>query len=178
MERVGETVFLIHREKYLTAPIPNIHGYDHTFPKEYTLWEDDVQGSEFHQRITQYRLGDLRLLIRFGLDGYFGGEETLGTNSASDSMTDTSGEASASDFMADTSGEISVSSKGEGQEVLQVEGGEPIPQEVIFIIKTRTKFDYSTRTTRTELDLTDITPRLWVTQIPTLIVGLHDHGLF
>jgi len=58
------------------------------------------------------------------------------------------------------------------------EGGQQVSQESIFDIKTRSAFDFKTRTIKKEIDMTDIIPRLWISQIPTLIVGFHDRGLF
>ncbi|RAK75164.1 uncharacterized protein BO72DRAFT_498305 [Aspergillus fijiensis CBS 313.89] len=58
------------------------------------------------------------------------------------------------------------------------EGGRSISQSTIIDIKTRSMFDFQTRTVRKEIDMTDLTPRLWVSQIPTLVVAYHDWGLF
>ncbi|RMD40199.1 hypothetical protein DV735_g4934, partial [Chaetothyriales sp. CBS 134920] len=67
---VGTTVFLLRRENSPTTLIPDVRGYGHTFPEEYTTWESEVKNSVSHQRIIQYRFGGFNLLVRFEVDGY------------------------------------------------------------------------------------------------------------
>lgn len=167
MGMVGNTVFFVRRERSPTELIPNVRGYGHTFPEEYTSWERDVKGSESHQRIIQYGFGELRLLVRFESDGYFRKDKTSRSKTYSDSLIDAFGDASIS--------HVTVTN----QEGLRIEeGGQPVPQKDVFDIKTRSVYDFKTRTIKKEIDMTDIIPRLWVSQIPTLIVGFHDRGLF
>jgi len=53
--------------------------------------------------------------------------------------------------------------------------GRPFPQEGIIDIKTRSAFHFETCTIK-EIDMTDLTPRRWVFQIPTLIVSIMNTG--
>jgi len=127
-----------------------------------------VKGSESNQRIVQYDFGGLRLLVRFEADGHFpkkDGAPRLELDSGS--LIGAFKGASVSRAIAT------------GQKGLRIkEGGQPIPQKDIFDIKTRSMFDRTTRSIKKEIDMTDIIPRLWVSQIPNLIVGFHDRGLF
>lgn len=166
--KVGNTLFLIRRENSPQELIPNVRGYGHTFPEEYTSWEKDVKRSSSHQRIIQYRFGGLHLLVRFEVDGYFRDKDgRLDPPLEPSSLVDAFGSTSVGHAIVT------------GQRRLQIkEGGQPISQESIFDIKTRSAFDFKTRTIKKEIDMTDIIPRLWISQIPTLIVGFHDRGLF
>ncbi|XRM49286.1 hypothetical protein ABZX51_012160 [Aspergillus tubingensis] len=58
------------------------------------------------------------------------------------------------------------------------EAGRRVDQRDIIDIKTRSMVDFKTKAIKKEIDMTDLTPRLWVSQIPTLIVAYHNRGLF
>lgn len=168
LARVGHTVFFIRRENSPTELIPNVKGYGHTFPEEYTTWEKDVKSSKSHQRMIQYRFGGLCLLVRFGVDGYFRKEDDKPDPPAKmNSLLRDLGSASVGKETA----------TGRGRLRMQ-KGGQPTCQQSIFDIKTRSAFDFKTRTIKKEIDMSDITPRLWISQIPTLVVGFHQRGLF
>ncbi len=168
MEAVGNTVFFIRREKTPTELIPDVRGFGHTFPDEYTSWEGDVKSSVSHQRIIRYQFGGLCLLVRFEADGYFPrDDETARPPNDTGSLIDALEGVSVGRPTTMTGGTLNL-----------VKGGRSIPQNDVFDIKTRSQFDFKTRTVKKEIDLTDILPRLWVSQIPTLIVGFHDRGLF
>ncbi|RMZ91686.1 hypothetical protein DV736_g1111, partial [Chaetothyriales sp. CBS 134916] len=174
---VGTTVFFVRRESSPTTLIPNVRGYGHTFPEEYTTWEKDVKNSVSHQRIIQYRFGGLHLLVRFEVDGYQRQED--GTSNVPLEPNSLIDDASINSSFA-TLGTTSIGrTKPTGQGRIQIkEGGHPISHQRIFDIKTRSAFDFQTRTIKKEIDLTDLIPRLWVSQIPTLVVAYHDRGLF
>ncbi|KIX03283.1 uncharacterized protein Z518_06835 [Rhinocladiella mackenziei CBS 650.93] len=178
--RVGKTVFFIRRENSPSELIPNVRGYGHTFPEEYTTWDQDVKKAGSHQRVIQYNFGGLRLLVRFEADGHFRQSDSDAAKVLSPqpepepegegvSLVEAFGSASLGHAVATPT----------DQKCLHIKhGGEPISQEDIFDIKTRSAFDHKTGTIKREIDMTDITPRLWVSQIPTLIVGFHERGLF
>jgi len=167
--KVGHTVFFIRREKSPTELIPNVKGHGHTFPEEYTSWEKDAKGSVSHQRIIQYEFGGLRLLVRFGVDGYHREEEGTAPDPELDETS-----------LVDAFGTTSVGHAwAVGQKSLQIkQGGQSVPQNAIFDIKTRSVFDFKTQTIKKKIDTADILPRLYMSQIPTLLVGFHDRGLF
>jgi hypothetical protein len=166
IEQVENTVFFIRRENSPKELIPDVRGYGHRFLEEYTSWGKAVAGSESHQRIIQYQFGGLRLLVRFESDGYIrkGDRERSSVESSIDVD------------------DLTRMLKGHPQTEVKVnlhiqERGCPVQQDDIIDIKTRSRFDFKTRTVK-EIDKTDIIPRLWVSQIPTLVVGYHDRGLF
>ncbi|WEW56459.1 hypothetical protein PRK78_001903 [Emydomyces testavorans] len=161
VEKVGDTVFFVRKEDSPTQLIPNIRGYGHSFLDEYTSWEKDVKDSKSHQRIIKYKFGGLDFLVRFECDGYMKQDNQASEQQkCSDTLPEALANATLDCAIASSRGEI-----------LQVkEGGWPVSQEHVFEIKTRS--------IRSEFDVTDIIPKLWVTQIPKLIVGFHDRGLF
>ncbi|KAN0085300.1 hypothetical protein V8E54_001767 [Elaphomyces granulatus] len=166
MERVGNTVFLLRRENSPTELISDVRGYGHTFPEEYTSWGRALAGSESHQRIIRYDFGGLRFLVRFESDGYIRKEDKAERTVESTDVNS-------------LIGMLRGHSPTVAKDGLHIEeGGCPVPQEDVIDIKTRSEFDFKTRTLKKEINMTDLTPRLWVSQIPTLIVGYHNHGLF
>ncbi|KAF2669716.1 hypothetical protein BT63DRAFT_471224 [Microthyrium microscopicum] len=172
LELIGNTIFLVRKESSPTALIEDIRGYGHTFPESYTSWEPDVKRSSSHQRIVRYHFGGLNCLVRFGTDGYYkdiakgGGEDTQ--KSPSDTGT----------TMLEDLEELTVSGAGRpattengAESLLQAEkAGQPISQDAILEIKTKHgKFP---------IDMADVYPRLWVTQIRNFVLAYHDRGVF
>ena len=145
-----------------------VRGYGHTFPEAYTTWDADVKGSASHQRLTQYRFGNLHCLIRSESDGYFPDlvvRKCKADGSAIPNGDDASGLQSAA-------ASLSVSEKVIGKPdklVIQIAGHE-IPQAAIFDLKTRSA--------RRDVDIDEFLPRLWVNQIPNFIIARHDSGKF
>lgn len=70
VEMVGETLFLIRRERSPREQILDVRGFGHSFPEANTTWDADCPRSETHQRIVRYQLGDLNTMIRSEADGY------------------------------------------------------------------------------------------------------------
>ncbi|PYH88611.1 hypothetical protein BO71DRAFT_338470 [Aspergillus ellipticus CBS 707.79] len=168
METVGESVFFIRRENSPTDLIPDVRGYGHTFLEEYTSWNRGLPGSESHQRVIRYDFGGLHFLVRFESDGYIpkDDEQPLNEGQKVEPGLET---------MINTLNLAPPATQG----VLHVEeGGRPIAQGEVVDIKTRSMFDFKTRTIKKEIDLTELTPRLWVSQIPTLVVAYHNQGAF
>lgn len=154
VEVVGETVFLVRRENSPLEKIPDIRGYGHTFPDAYTSLEDSVKGSVTHQRLISYDFAGLELIVRSEVDGY---------------LSD----------LADDAVESSVTSKSvEGLSI--VAGGRAIPQEALFDPKTRNAWDFKTRRARKRSDeiFEQEVPKLWIKQIPNMIVAYNQRGVF
>ncbi|KAF7561336.1 hypothetical protein G7046_g2808 [Stylonectria norvegica] len=170
-EVVGETVHLIRRENSPTELIPDLTGFGHTFPKYYTTWENDVNKSVSHQRILKYQFGGLHLMVRFQGDGY------IKPTSRKTSPKPPGGKADdCTDLLARLS-ELELGSSEEGHQIESpefkvVEGGEVIPQEAVFDLKTRAHYKVDDDT------LGDQLPRLWVAQVEQLIVAYHKHHKF
>ncbi|KAH9905798.1 hypothetical protein F4778DRAFT_679493 [Xylariomycetidae sp. FL2044] len=172
VEVVDGTVFLIRRENSPTELIEGIYGFGHTFPENYTTWDEDVRGSDNHQRILRYSFGDLNLLLRFGADGYMIDEAKMSTKAQTSAKT-TSMPSSISDLEASLIGaQISTVSSAPQAEVSLKSGGKMVDQSLVFDIKTRSikKKDQDV--------LGEEIPRLWVAQIPTFILAYHRNGLF
>lgn len=167
IDKVGNTVFFLRRENSPMELIPDVRGYGHNFVDEYTSWGREVRGSESHQKVIQYDLGGFHFAVRFEVDAYFGSHGTddqrLSGKSDVEEITDL------------LKGETPTESK----DILTIEkGGRHIMMKDIIDIKTRARYVNTRPPTIKEIDLADITPRLWVSQIPTLIVGYHKFGLF
>jgi hypothetical protein len=172
VEIIGNTVFFIRKENDPREIIPDVRGYGHSFPERNTTWENDVKGSETHQRILRYKLGSLNCMVRFECDGYIKDDTIQGNEidkpSASASDTDL---LSAFGTAAITQPLSTQFPNTGGVEVEH--GGAEIPQHSIFDLKTRSG------RYKSDIDMSDIHPQLWIKQIPNFIVAYHDGaGLF
>jgi len=173
IEIVGDTAFLIRMGISPTELIPDVWGYGHTYPEAYTRWDNGLKDSVSHQRIVRYRIGGLSCLLRFESDGYikekaFSGSEQSETQVK---ISKLSKEAEMSALLLEAES-MFVSErapvKGAG---LKVElAGKEVPQSAIFDLKTRSA--------RKEINMEEIYPRLWLSQIPNLIVAYHRSGKF
>ncbi|KAH5416795.1 hypothetical protein HBI82_136560 [Parastagonospora nodorum] len=171
---IGNTVFFLRKENDPRELIPNVRGYGHSFPEANTTWENDVKGSETHQRIVQYDLGGLRFLVRFECDGYIMEESFKTKDRVKKKPTATTH----IDDLLPGLGTASITpaplSRSPGSDYIPIEhGGTEIPQHSIFDLKTRSgKY-------KSEIDMSDIYPQLWIKQVPNFIVAYHDGaGLF
>ena len=178
LEAVGDTVFFIRKESSPKETIPNVFGYGHTFPEAYTTWENDVKGSESHQRIIQYRFGGLSFLLRFESDGYLPDKVATATGTPESKATVTKVHDSLeadpsrlSDLIQTTAVAPKTLNLEGGLEVM-VGGNENIPQSALFDLKTRSAKKRNVDTLSEEL------PRLWIAQIPNFILGYHESGVF
>ncbi|KAE8855687.1 hypothetical protein PTNB73_09973 [Pyrenophora teres f. teres] len=171
VEVIGNTVFFIRKENDPKEVIKDIRGFGHTFPEAYTTWDKDVKGSDTHQRIIKYTFGGLNCLVRFESDGYIK-NISKGGDKVSDKVT--VGEDDLLQALQGTT--IGHSSKTFSKTLDRISvkhGGSVVPQSSIFDMKTRSgkhnKF----------IDMSDISPQLWLKQIPNFILAYHDgHGLF
>ncbi|PWY66021.1 hypothetical protein BO70DRAFT_257485, partial [Aspergillus heteromorphus CBS 117.55] len=171
MDRVGRTVFFIRRENSPTELIPDVRGYGHNFVDAYTAWGPGLADSASHQRLIRYDFGGRHYLVRFESDGFIAEEP------AEDSRTvesDTS--------LADVAATLNIGPSGQMPATtgdLHVEdGGRPVAHGAVMDIKTRSMLDFKTREIKKEINMTDLTPLLWVSQIPTLAVAYHRQGTF
>ena len=170
---VGDTVFLIRRENSPTQLIPDVKGYGHTFPENYTTWASNVKNSASHQRIIRYDLGGLDCLVRYEVDGYLrhlAKEEATepGTEDLKPSADDLN------DLLVSAlpSREPIAVGPSKGKALAILHRGDAIPQAAIFDLKTRSVYKITEDTLGGEL------PRLWVGQIPNFILARHKSGLF
>jgi hypothetical protein len=174
VEIIGNTVFFIRRENSPTELIKDVRGYGHSFPEAYTTWDAEVKGSESHQRILRYSFSGLDCLIRFEADGYLETEvQTLESKATKKSSTfqDSSDLATIFDNTS-FRGQTGVSLSNAPLAI--TENGALIPRTALVDIKTRSirKKDSESDTFATQIS------RLWLRQIPYLILSYHEYGSF
>jgi hypothetical protein len=127
-----------------------------------------VKGSVSHQRLIEYRFGNLHCLIRSESDGYF--PDLVVRKSKADGPAILNGDDASG--LQSAAASLSVSEKVIGKPdklVIQLSGN-AIPQGAIFDLKTRSA--------RRDVDINEFLPRLWVNQIPNFIIARHDSGKF
>ena len=185
VEVVNQTVHLIRREKSPTEIIPNVRGYGHAFPENYTVWNRSVKFSTSHQRILGYSFGGIKCVVRFEADGYLpnlvdGDKETRG-GEKDRNLDDTKTIVSIDDFPFnldfgndESVREMRLISEPGTQPLRISSAGIKIPQCSIFDLKTR-----SVKRKVDEQETFDIElPRMWLAQIPNFVLAYHEHGTF
>ena len=180
MQVIGDTIFLVRKENSPREVIDGVYGYGHTFPEKYTTWAPAVKGSVSSQRLVKYNFSGLTCLVRFESDGYLK-DRALGDEESSDKDLFAQPKLLKSPQGPDAStllskfGSATVSDKvpDKHSRELTIElGGRLIPQHAVFDLKTR-----SGRSARS-IDMNEVLPRLWVSQIPNFIIGYHQSGKF
>jgi hypothetical protein len=171
---IGNVVHLVRRENSPTETIPDIYGFGHAFPEAYTSWDADVKQSKTHQKIIRYKLGGINALIRFEVDGYL-------PQDGEASPPRTHGEDQDPADMASLLGKLAVASLSSSNgsvpkdSRLSVEkGGQAIPQNRVFDLKTRAFH----KKRETDVIFDQQVPRLWVRQIPNFVLAFHKRGVF
>lgn len=135
MQRIGDTVFFVRKENSPKELLTGVHGFGHTFPEAYTMWEADVAGSQSHQRIIQYSFGGLKCLVRFECDGYIDNTAVVNTRQQSDPMEPDFDEDELVEALS-TLQRPATSNDSEGPLNIR-DGGTAVPQASIFDLKTR-----------------------------------------
>ncbi|KAG6119552.1 hypothetical protein E4U13_007521 [Claviceps humidiphila] len=184
VEVVGSVVHLVRRERSPRETIPDVRGYGHSFPESYTTWDPEVRGSSFHQRIVNYQLGGLGIFFLFEGDGYLPSESTLSIELAPKETT-VRGSTPSTDEGAFSC--LSVSSpmvpssannpggRSDGDPELKVSvAGHLKPQDSIFELKTRS----IKRQHEQDAIMQPQLARLWLRQVPNLVLAYHTSGLF
>ncbi|TLS23907.1 hypothetical protein PpBr36_09101 [Pyricularia pennisetigena] len=177
---VDDSVFLIRRENSPTELIPDIQGFGHSFPENYTTWDYDVRGSKSHQRMVSYRFGNLRFLVRFEGDGYLGqhpgGDKPVPNRRTENQVgNQTRSSISVHDLAQSMSGTgVSVGNEVKGDVIKIQRSGALVNQDLIFDLKTRSckKRDQLEEMKGAELQ------RLWVSRVTKFILAFHNRGLF
>ena len=170
LELIGNTVFMVRKENDPREIIEGVRGYGHSFPEAYTAWDDDVKGSETHQRIIQYDLGGFNCMVRFECDGYLPAAMLERASTASES----SGTASINDLLlAMDNSKVDTNLSRSDCALTINSSGSKIPQETVFDLKTRSGRH------KVEINMQDMYPLLWLKQIPNFVIAYHDGaGLF
>ncbi|OJD15899.1 hypothetical protein AJ78_03878 [Emergomyces pasteurianus Ep9510] len=169
---VGDTVFLVRKERTPNELIQGVYGYGHTFPEAYTSWDKSVKGSSTNQRIIRYQFGRFTFLVRFEADGCLGSMMAPKAQVHKEKLPSNQKGASDLDILTREAESITIDKTiARETESLQVQhAGYDVPQSAIFDLKTRVS--------RKHIKMDEILPRLWVRQIPNFVVAYHDDGAF
>ncbi|KAF1851482.1 uncharacterized protein K460DRAFT_298555 [Cucurbitaria berberidis CBS 394.84] len=180
IEVIGNTVFFVRKENDPKEIIMDVHGFGHSFPEAYTTWDNEVKGSETHQRIVQYTFGDLKCLVRFECDGYIKPDgrtsnhksPTKSSNRHTSSSTEDEDDLLKALLGTAVSQTLHATTNGSDTIIIK-HGGSEVPQNSVFDLKTR-----SIRS-KWGIDMNEVYPLLWLKQIPNFIAAYHDgNGLF
>ena len=159
---VGRTVFLSRYTSDPNEKIQGIVGYGNNYLKASLTYKGETRDAINYQRLVQYKFAGMKMIVRWGSDGYHPHlnsslftPSSLGLNPLSNP--------DAKDL---TDSETSLHLKP---------AGEIISQSAVLDIKTRSALPYA----KTAKDvLASEMPRLWITQTPNLVVARHKYGLF
>lgn len=173
-ELVGDTVFLVRKENSPRELIPGVYGYGHTFPEAYTSWAQGAKDSVSNQRLIKYSFGGIRCHVRFESDGYLRNKAMFLDDPSSDKPCSIglSQETGIDSLLTNLkSAAVSEKPQTENATFLIIEnGGRLISQNAVFDIKTRA--------TRSVINMDEVLPRLWISQIPNFIIAYHKSGNF
>jgi hypothetical protein len=169
VEMIGRTVFFIRKENDPREVIQDVRGFGHTFPEAYTTWEEEVKGSDTHQRIVQYKLGDLQCLLRFESDGYI--KDPTPDSASSSAKIPASEDDVLQALQSTTITRPTEAPSSKNKTITVKHAGSAVPQHRIFDLKTRS------RKHGADIDISDIYPVLWLKQIPNFIVAYHNVAL-
>lgn len=142
--------------------IQDFRGFGHNFEKAYTK---GLPGSTGHHRIVHYLFGGIKCLIRYETDGYI------------DSKTNSDSTAKAVDVVDNVSDLL------EAVSISQT--SKPVSKQLVTVVKTTTRpvdlasiLEIKTRAASRILDMADVTPQLWISQTPILVIGYHQRRIF
>lgn len=170
VQRIGDTVHFIRREKAPKETIDDVHGYGHTFPEAYTTWDPSVRNSTSHQRAIRYRLGGLSCLVRFEAEGYIT-EKTDGMDLQCKAEADDS--ASVEALLSSLS--LQSSTAATASSSLKItNAGSLVPQRALMDIKTRSIRHKNHK----EAIVAGEMPRLWIRQVENFMLAYHQCGTF
>ncbi|KAI9671510.1 MAG: hypothetical protein M1817_003562 [Caeruleum heppii] len=176
IEVLGGTTFFIRKEKYPTEHVTGFQGFGNTFPKEYTKWDPESQGSSSHHRVARCDFGGLSCLIRFESKSYQPSKAGESKIVQRIKKTDVeSAETDATPANAGLSSLLAFKLSDEEHPVvgspLEIQsGGREIDQAAMMEIKTRGLYR--------GLDIQTVLPSLWLSQTPNLVIALHSRDVF
>lgn len=158
----NKTALFTRVENKTTDTIRGFRGFGHSFEKTYTK---GLPGSTGHHRIVHYHFGGMKCLVRHETDGYIDNKVNSGSVMKAADVVD-----SVSDLLEAVS--ISKTSK-------------PISNGPVTVMKTNTRpvdlastLEIKTRAAGRRLDMNDVSPQLWISQTPILIIGYHQNRIF
>lgn len=174
VHKVGRTAFFTRRTVTPTERINNIVGFGQSFVEANTTWGPDVVGSASHQRVIQYQLGGILVLVRFEGDACIleDAEEWEVEDSDKNRLI-----SRAAGWSMHHDGTLHPLDHRAAASVLPdgatVESrGKLVAQTSVFEIKTRASWK-----SREDI-MAEQLPRLWVRQIHKFVLAMHQRGTF
>jgi hypothetical protein len=156
VEIAGDRTALFTRmEEKTKETIWGFRGYGHNFEKACTK---TPSGSTAHHRIVGYNFGGLKCLVRHETDGYVDNKSPQGPI----------------DDLSDALKGVSISKPGTG---IHHSGGVIVETDGRAVDLSST-LEIKTRAASRKLDLAEVSPQLWISQTPNLVVGYHRNGVF
>lgn len=166
VQGIGKTVFFLPREGELNGLVPDLKGFQRSFPDWYTGWGEDVRNSGSHHRVLEYGFGGLRCVVRHEADGYL-------MEMAQEMEEECGCENKAVGEQFTTFSRYDVDGR---ERILIVDGGSDIQQQAIFDMEARSVLNYE----HDGVDAADDQKmaRLWVRQIHHALIGFHEGNVF
>lgn len=163
---INESIRCPERLQALHKQDPDPDHYN-SFLEACTTWSPEVEACEGHQRIMSYGFGGMKLLVRCRIDGYLPDRDLSPdprpfSRATHEHTTAHSGPRSGGSL--DTYLPV-------GSRFQAIKKGRHIPQSALFDVKTKSIDKKSTA-------LAQQLPRLWLGQVPNLLVACHQDGLF
>jgi hypothetical protein len=158
----GKRALFTRMENATTTVIQGFRGYGHNFEKACTK---SATGTSGYHRITSFRFGGLKCVVRHETDGYI--DDALGQAAAqkqaktTDSLPQLLETLRLADSALTSTHTSTITVKREGKEV---------DCSSILEIKTRAAGK--------SLDMNETAAQLWISQTPHLAVGYYKNGLF
>ncbi|KAH7141427.1 hypothetical protein B0J13DRAFT_59208 [Dactylonectria estremocensis] len=174
VEVIGDAVHLVRRENSPKELIPDVKGFGHTFPEAYTTWDGDARRSTSHQRIVKYNFGGLDMMVRFEGDGFVASPDIKQPKRPSAAAP--AGNAALLDLANLGLEKTFTRPKTEDTQLKVVEGGQTVPQDAIFDLKTRSANIRNCQPNRDTIG--EQLHRLWVCQIERFILAYHEKSVF
>lgn len=170
---IGETVFFVRRENSPTETLEDIRGHGHTFLETHTTWDADMKGSSANHRIMTYRFGGLKMLVRYEADAYIPDPNLKRSPATTSPPKDSDPDLSTLLSDLKTSPTTTTHSSPSNSIKHLTNPDQPVAQSQIVEIKTRGHWKEGQEDTVAE----DF-PKLWLAQVPHMIVAYHKKGLF
>lgn len=158
VEIAGDKTALFTRvEKRTKQTISEVQGYGHNFEKACTKIPT---GSTAHHRIVGYTFGGLKCIVRHETDGYVDGKSPH----------------ELTDDVSDVLKGLSISKVG--STINQHRPGAVIVETDGKAVDPSSTLEIKTRVAHRRLKMAEVTPQLWISQTPNLVVGYHRDGVF
>ncbi|KAI5305634.1 hypothetical protein KEM56_003814 [Ascosphaera pollenicola] len=184
LELIGNTVFIVRRERYAHETIKGVRGYGNNFLEAYTTWPEDAKGSISHQRVINYQFAGLNIALRYEVDASI--EDPARKTSAGDAKSKDKGEykpqSMTNDILSLLDGMDMINSARQvstfKEDQMQSDGRVLRVKHMGSSLDHGRQADIKTRAVYNEVDMHEFAPRLWLRQIPFLVIAKHEAGKF